>query len=89
MIHSNTSFGKLKEVIVGRELKLDHRIMDVTFKNFYKEALGQEIYESPFDGYSISHEFIVKRNNDLDELAKLLESFSVVVHRPEEITKVI
>lgn len=89
MIHSNTSFGKLKEVIVGRELKLDHRIMDVTFKNFYKEALGQEIYESPFDGYSISHEFIVKRNNDLDELAKLLESFGVVVHRPEEITKVI
>lgn len=40
MIHSNTSFGKLKEVIVGRELNIDRRIMDITFKNFYKESLG-------------------------------------------------
>lgn len=40
MIHSNTSFGKLKEVIVGRELNLDKRIVDLTFKYFYKENLG-------------------------------------------------
>lgn len=40
MIHSCTSFGKLKEVIVGRELSLDRRIIDITFKQFYKEAIG-------------------------------------------------
>lgn len=72
MIHSNTSFGKLKEVIVGRELNLDRRIMDITFKNFYKESLGQDVYESRFDGYRINMESVCKRNEDLDNLAKVL-----------------
>ena len=44
MIHSNTSFGKLKEVIVGRELEIDHRVSDLTFRLFYKENLKQDIY---------------------------------------------
>ena len=43
MIHSNTSFGKLREVVVGRELNLDKRIVDLTFKYFYRENLGQDI----------------------------------------------
>lgn len=88
MINCNTQFGKLKEVVVGRELKLDKRVMDVTFKYFYKEALGQEIYEQRFDGYSVNMESVLKRNDDLDNLAKLLQSLGVVVHRPDEIKKV-
>lgn len=44
MIHSNTSFGKLKEVIVGRELEIDQRVSDLTFRLFYKENLKQDIY---------------------------------------------
>ena len=70
MINCNTEFGKLKEVIVGRELNLDRRIMDVTFKYFYKEALGQEIYEKRIDGYTVNMESVLKRNQDLDALAK-------------------
>ena len=89
MIHSNTSFGKLKEVIVGRELNLDRRIMDITFKYFYKESLGQDVYESPFDGYSINMESVLKRNNDLDGLAKTLESRGIKVYRPDPVNKVI
>ncbi len=89
MINSHTSFGKLKEVIVGRELKLDRRVMDITFKYFYKQSLGQEIYESPFDGYKINMESIMKRNDDLDNLAKLLTSLDIKVHRPDELQKII
>ena len=89
MIHSNTSFGKLKEVIVGRELDLDHRIMDITFKNFYKESLGQDVYESRFDGYKINMESVRKRNEDLDNLTKVLQDRGIIVYRPDSLTKVI
>lgn len=89
MINSNTSFGKLKQVVVGRELELDRRIMDITFKYFYKEAIGQEIYESRFDGYKINMDSIMKRNSDLDNLAKILENRGIVVHRPNILKKVI
>ena len=70
MIHSNTSFGKLKEVVVGRELNLDKRIVDLTFKYFYKENLGQDIYEKPFDKYSINYDLIQQRIEELDGFAK-------------------
>lgn len=88
MIHSNTSFGKLKEVIVGRELELDQRIMDITFKQFYKESLSQEIYESRFDGYKINRNAILKRNQDLDNLANILSKYNIIVHRPNKLKKI-
>lgn len=89
MIHSNTSFGKLKEVIVGRELSLESRVADITFKNFYKESLGQEIYEQRFDGYKISKKLIDKRNIDLDNLANILQKLNIIVYRPDTINKVV
>lgn len=89
MINSNTSFGKLKEVIVGRELSLNKRVADITFKNFYKESLGQEIYERRFDGYTINSDLIEKRNSDLDNLAKILQNLDIKVDRPDKIDKVV
>ena len=88
MINSHTSFGKLKTAIVGRELKLNRRIMDLTFKYFYKETLGQEIYESPCDDYKINSNLISDRNFDLDNLANLLISLGIKVYRPDRVTKV-
>ena len=89
MLNSHTSFGKLKQVIVGRELNLPKRIVDITFKQFYKEAIGQEIYEHRIDGYYINSDLIQLRNQQLDNLAKLLESLNVKVYRPKVIDKVI
>lgn len=63
--------------------------MDITFKYFYKESLGQEIYESRFDGYKINLESIMKRNGDLDGLARILEQRGIIVHRPDQIKKII
>ena len=48
MINSNTSFGRLKHVVVGRELELARRMSDVTFRQFYREALDEKIYECIF-----------------------------------------
>lgn len=88
MINSNTSFGKLKEVIVGRELCITKRIADVTFKYFYKEALEQGLYRKEFGGYEISYDILQLRRKQLDDLAKLLEKLNIKVYRPDEVTKV-
>jgi glycine amidinotransferase len=89
MINSNTSFGKLKEIVVGRELQLAKRISDITFKQFYREALDERIYESPFDSYQVSMALIEQRNQQLDNLASTLESRGVVVHRPAVLDKIV
>ena len=89
MINSHTSFGKLKEVVVGRELSLSRRLSDVTFRQFYREALGERIYEAPFDSYHVSLDLIQQRNEELDDLANLLTSQNIVVHRPDKLDKII
>jgi glycine amidinotransferase len=89
MINSNTSFGKLKEVVVGRELSLAKRMSDITFRQFYREALDEKIYESPFDSYHVSMDLIDLRNQQLDDLANTLNSLGVTVHRPDVLDKVI
>lgn len=89
MINSHTSFGKLKEVVVGRELTLTKRLSDITFKQFYREALSERIYETPFDSYQVSIDLIDQRNTELDNLANILSERGVVVHRPAKLDKII
>ena len=89
MIHSHTSFGKLKEVIVGRELQLTKRLSDTTFRQFYREALDEKIYETPFDDYHVSMNLIDERNHQLDLLATTIESRGITVHRPDVLDKIV
>jgi glycine amidinotransferase len=89
VINSNTSFGKLKEVVVGRELKLTKRISDITFKQFYREALDEKIYESPFEDYHVSMNLIDQRNEELNNLANVLSKLNILVHRPKTLDKII
>jgi glycine amidinotransferase len=89
VINSHTSFGKLKEVVVGRELNLAKRLSDVTFKQFYREALDERIYEAPFESYSVSMTLIDERNKQLDNLADLLSVRGITVHRPDTLDKIV
>lgn len=62
MIHCNTPFGKLKTVVVGRELEIDRRVIDITFNNFFKENLCPEgLYNSRHELYRISEGILLKR----------------------------
>ena len=92
MINSNTSFGKLKSIVVGRELELPKRTADFTFRNFYKENLGHAIYDRLIvDGeqYYVEHELLIKRNYQLDLLANTLSQLGIKVFRPDRLSKVI
>lgn len=83
-----TSFGKLKQVIVGNETNFEKRISDFSFKYFYQEALKQNIYDKSLD-YYVTHDLCQLRNEQLDNLAKLLEDQNIKVHRPELLTKLV
>ena len=72
MINSNTSFGNLKEIVVGRELSLTKRISDISFKQFYRESIGEKIYESIDNEYFVNQDLIQQRNEELDNLIELL-----------------
>ena len=85
-----TEFGKLKEIIVGRELKFSERQLDFTIKNMYSENLKLcNVYADNFDYYSLSKELINHRNKQLDNLSSLLEYHDVKVFRPDEMNNVV
>ena len=86
MIHCNTTFGKLREVIVGRELEISRRLIDFTFKNFFRENLLPEgLYNSRHELYSITENILQRRVEQLDALAGILESLGVTVFRPDRV----
>ena len=82
-----TSFGTLKSVLVGNESKFKKAYADITFKQFYKEALNQEIYDQ--SKYELTYELSVQRNEELDKLAKTLSDQNIEVFRPDTMTKLI
>ena len=89
MIHCSTTFGKLKEVVVGRELEVNRRMIDVIFNNFFKENLCEDgLYNSRHEIYNITEDILVKRVQQLDSLAKTLEDLGVKVYRPDRVTAV-
>ena len=77
-----TEFGKLNEVVVGRELQFNQRIVEATFKAFYKKNLRNNQFSS-YKEYSINSKLIDERNQDLDGLAKTLSGLGVKVKRPD------
>lgn len=89
MINSNTSFGRLKHVVVGRELELARRMSDVTFRQFYREALDEKIYETPFEEYRVSLDLIDQRNEQLNNLATTMEQLGIEVSRPDRLDRII
>ena len=92
MIYSNNSWDRLHSVVVGRELNLTKRIADFTFKHFYQENIEQSVYdklESNGNEYTIKHEYLEIRNQQLDDFSKCLESYGVRVVRPDFIKKII
>ena len=86
MVNSKNSYDNLKEVIVGRELELNERIIDFTFKHFYKTNLNHSVYEQ--EKYLIKKDILQKRIHDLDNLSNVISSHGVKVYRPDVVDKV-
>lgn len=83
---SKNEYSKLKSVIVGRDLGFSKQQFDLTFRLFFNKNLEQSYYGEEFVN-QFTHEILKERNEDLDNLAKILESFNVKVYRPKKIEK--
>ena len=83
---SNTSFGKLTKVLVGSETRFSKQMSDFSFKHFYEPSLNQEIYDNKLS-YKISYELSQQRNEELNQMAKILLDRGIEVSRPEDYTK--
>lgn len=81
-------YNRLKSCIVGREFSLNPKMFDISFKTFFKNNLEDLDYVQELSQYYTS-EKIHERNEDLDNLAKVIESFNVKVYRPLEVDKII
>lgn len=60
--------------------------MDVTFKAFYRDNIRNNQF-SNYKEYSINSQLILERNEDLDNIAKVLSSMGISVLRPEKVEK--
>lgn len=93
MIGSNNGYGRLRKIVVGRELSFTNkRVSDLTFEHFYKESLNEAVYDKLINNnreYSINYELLEKRNEQLDKLASVFKNLGVNVLRPEKVEKTI
>ena len=83
-------YSKLTEVIVGRDFEFSPVYFDSTFKLFFKANLDHydDLDLSKCFKSQYTAEILANRNEDLDSLAKLLESFNITVYRPEKCEKI-
>ena len=85
-----TEWGKLEEVILGSSRLFNHSGIDSTFRFLYDNRDGKfsEREMTP----RIDQRYIDERQEDLDNLAELLEAEGVTVRRPnrlEEVTPIV
>jgi predicted transcriptional regulator len=83
--HTYTEFWKLKKIIVWNVQNYNLEKLDVTFKIAYWENLRYSNFES-YKDYKVDKQKILERKEDLDNLAKLLESLNIEVYRPDELS---
>ena len=81
-----TEWGKLEEVILGSSRLFNHSGIDSTFRFLYDNRDGKfsEREMTP----RIDQRYIDERQEDLDNLANLLESEGVTVRRPNRLDEV-
>ncbi len=99
-VNTFTEWGRLQEVIVGdfRNYTIPKRLDDVevSFRSFYHDNIWRDVRR--FRLYKLSvyaedmrtypEQIEEERTEDLDGIARMLESFDVVVKRPRAMTEI-
>lgn len=80
-----TEWGPLKEVIVGDPMNFNVKGFDRIFQYLYQDQLA--LREEGKVDYNIAKRYILERQEDLDNFAKLLEKEGVRVRRPKKLKK--
>lgn len=81
-------YSKLKKVLVGKEFDFPQKVWDISFKTFFQSHLEDLDLVHKFSKEYTS-KVLQERNEDLDNLATVLESYNIEVYRPKGCTKAI
>lgn len=85
-VHVYTEWGKLEEVILGSSREFNHNGIDETFRFLYDNGDGK--FREKDMTPRIDQKYIDERQEDLDNLAALMEAEGVIVKRPSRLDEV-
>ena len=83
---NQNEYGRLRKVLVGREFDFPQSVWDISFKAFFQDHLDDLDLVKKFSK-EYTAKIVAERNEDLDNLAKLLTEHGIKVYRPEKIKK--
>ncbi len=81
-----TEWGELQKIIVGNCHNLSDYNVELSFKLFFSKNITSKLVQKSI---SLQKKLIEQRQEDLDNLAHLLESHGIVVKRPKKLEKVL
>lgn len=90
-LHSYDEWSQLREVVVGSAANYTSHDREVSFDIFFHENLFRSDWAYPrlkastptaSRGWAIKQRYVDELNEDVEELAALLRSLDIVVHRP-------
>jgi glycine amidinotransferase len=85
-VHVYTEWGQLEEVIFGNSLNFNLKDIDFTFRFLYENKDGR--FREKTQVYELSEQYVMERQEDLDNLQRILEDFGVVVQRPQQLREI-
>lgn len=85
VVNVYTEWAPLKEVIIGDSINFNHEQIDKIFQYIYIDQIDKSFSEKI--NYSVAKKYILERQEDLDNFAKILEKRGIVVKRPKKLTK--
>jgi len=85
-VNTYTEWGKLEEVVLGTCMNFNHEGIDKVFRFLYENNDGQ--HNKRNRPYEIAAKYLHERQEDLDNLQKIMENHGVVVRRAKPLEKV-
>lgn len=80
-VASHNEWGKLRSIVIGTATNANWPTLDPTFAINWESTLFKEV---PHPKGPVPQDVVNEANEDLDELAKVLESAGVKVYRPND-----
>src|SRR4051812_48045133 len=80
-VNVHTEWGKLREIIVGHAINTDRISVDLSFRLFYHQNIKDVFLKN---SYVLQKKMVDERQEDLDELARVLEGMDIRVRRPKK-----
>jgi len=87
-VNSYTEWGTLEEVIIGSHYNTHVGNLDLSMQLLYHDNLVRAKRLDPTRAYTINKQYIEEREEDISVLVEILQSFHVIVRRPQTLEEI-